>query len=91
MRKASILQKTRKCFFCGREDVLHLHHVYEGANKHVSDANGFTVWLCPEHHRQCHEEGLDKPLKAFTQKVYEKKHTRDEFLKLIGKNYRGEE
>lgn len=84
----SILQKTKRCFVCKKTDVLHRHHIYEGHNRHVSEEYGFTVWLCPQHHRECEETDLGRKLKSICQMVYEKTHSREDFIKVIGRNYR---
>lgn len=48
----SIIMSNRKCWVCGSVNNLELHHVFFGtANRKLSDADGLTVWLCPEHHR----------------------------------------
>lgn len=87
----SIIQAEKKCWVCGNPNV-HLHHIYFGANRKNSDKNGFTVWLCPLHHNQSNNgvhfnRWLDNRLKVLCQKEFEKSHSREEFMKLIGKNY----
>lgn len=82
----------RKCFVCGTTKNLHRHHVYGGSNRKISDKEGFVVDLCFEHHNGS-DKGvhfnpkLDLHIKQVFQKEYEKNHTRDEFIKLIGRNY----
>ena len=58
----------------------------------VCDENGFVVFLCPG----CHTESptsahkcrdTDLYLKRRCQAAYEKNHTRDEFMRLVGRNY----
>ncbi len=91
--KPSIL-KTRPgvCYLCRRRTATDLHHVYEGPNRWMSDEQGFTVFLCPDCHQygpesahKCRETALF--LKATCQRVYERTHTRAEFMRLVGKNY----
>ena len=90
----SIIQKEERCFVCGTTYNLHLHHIFFGVkNRTISDKNGFTCYLCLQHHegtngvhgRDGHE--LDVKLKQLAQKKYEENHTREEFIRLIGKNY----
>jgi hypothetical protein len=88
----SIIQKEKECYFCKTTENLHLHHIFFGANRAISDKNGFTVYLCAYHHNMSNESvhmnrELDLLLKKYTQMRYERKHTRDEFIKLIGKSY----
>lgn len=81
------------CFLCAlygddSEKYCHKHHVYEGKNRQASDKAGFVVYLCPEHHREVHDDRkLNEILKRITQREYEKTHTREEFMKIIGRNY----
>lgn len=89
----SIIQRVRRCYFCGTTNNLHLHHIFFGwANRKVSDENGFVVWLCAKHHNMSsfsvhHDKELDLQLKRDCQAQYEREHTREEFVSLIGKNY----
>lgn len=87
----SILQEDKVCFICGNTQV-HEHHIYFGANRKASENNGFKVYLCPYHHNMSDEgvhfnKELDIQLKKMCQEKFEEKHTREEFMKIIGKNY----
>ena len=85
-----MLTTNKRCYFCGKTTVQ-LHHIYGGRNRKISDRNGFTVWLCAEHHtgnkgvHNCEEMSLI--LKKKQQEQYEKTHTRQEFIELIGRSY----
>lgn len=99
-RAPSILQDKKECYVCrkryGMSAVggLECHHIYAGKNKLVSDINGFWVWLLPMWHNcsnmAVHGKNgaeLDFELKRDCQRKYEETHTREEFIKLIGRNY----
>ena len=63
----------------------------EAGNK-ISIENGFCVGLCHAHHNTTgtsvhFNKEMDLELKRVYQKEYEKNHTREEFIKLIGKSY----
>ncbi len=87
--------KDKRCFVTGRENGLQKHHIYHGSGKReISDKNGFWCYLVPEKHlaglgglHAYPENGLDRALKCICQREYEKTYTREEFIKLIGKNY----
>lgn len=90
----SILQNKKECIVCGTCRNLHKHHIYFGANRKVSENNGFWCWLCGHHHNQSSEgvhcmngHKLDVFLKKTCQAEYEKTHTRQEFMALIGRNF----
>lgn len=93
MSKPSILQTEKECFFCRSTVNLECHHIYHGtANCKVSDKHGFTVWLCNDHHTSgrvsVHRDRVvDLLLKRLCQAVYEHDHSREDFMKLIGRNY----
>ena len=73
------------CRFQGKKVLRDdLHEVYGAANRKRSILNGLVVPLCRKHHQN--EEILNE-LKIEMQRMYEVNHTRDEFIKLIGKNY----
>lgn len=91
----SILTNDKKCFVTGRTDNLHKHHIYFGAgNRQVSEDNGFWVYLTGAAHNQSdygvhgkNGHDLDLKLKRICQREYEKTHTREEFISLIGRNF----
>lgn len=89
----SIMQTERRCYVCGTTYDLHEHHIFFGtANRKQSEKHGFKVFLCGRHHNLSNEgvhfdHELDLRIKRDCQRVFEKAHSRDEFMKIIGKNY----
>lgn len=88
----SILQTEKECYITGYTGSLHKHHIYGGPNRQISDKHGFWVWLRPELHNMSNQgvhfnKTLDNELKMRCQEEFEKTHSRDEFMKLIGRNY----
>lgn len=88
----SILQNNKECFVTGRTGGLHKHHIYGASNRMISEDNGFWVWLTPEYHNMSDKgvhfnRDFDLHLKELCQREYEKTHTREEFMRLIGRNY----
>ena len=98
--KDSILQKNDgTCYLCRMlhndsrvQYHLEEHHIFYGsARREKSEAEGLKVYLCQKCHRgqngvHANWEKMDF-LHREGQKAYEKNHTRDQFIKLIGKNY----
>ena len=87
----SILQAERTCLICGSPHT-EVHHIFFGSGRRrISDRNGFIAYLCPEHHRgrisPHHDRETDLRLKERCQRAFEKTHTRQEFIALIGKSY----
>lgn len=92
--KYSIMQEDKKCYVCGTINNLDFHHIFFGANRKISDDNGFAVWLCAMHHTGSNSgvhckggHALNMKLKQECQAKYEETHTRQEFRNLIGKSY----
>lgn len=90
----SIVENEKRCFLCGYTYGLDKHHIYSGGNRQVSENNGFWVYLCRRHHTGTNysvhgdpDHKLDKELKQICQRIYEREHTREQFIKLIGKSY----
>lgn len=88
----SILQSEKKCYVTEQTDGLHKHHIYGAANRKISEDNGFWVWLVPEYHnmsdRGVHfNKEFDLLLKQECQAKFEETHSREEFMKLIGRSY----
>lgn len=98
--KASIMPQIEgTCYLCiklhgdyRKHPALHEHHIFPGKNRQISEANGFKAKLCPDHH----EFGLEavhqnieilRILQRDCQREFEKTHTREEFMDLIGRNY----
>ena len=90
----SILQDEKKCYITGQTNNLHRHHIFAGGRRKISEREGFWVYLAGWLHNQS-EHGvhgkngheLDMMLKQHTELGYEKNHTRDEWMALMGKNY----
>lgn len=88
----TILQEKKECFVCRTTQDLQLHHVLYGtSNRKQADKYGLTVWLCLRHHtgdRGVHfDKRLDLKLKEMAQAKFEETHTREEFIKIFGRNY----
>lgn len=99
----SILQRKEdwdKCWLCmelygdySTKRILDKHHIYGGAFRGISEAEGFTVRLCKKHHASGGPEDvhmnytLNKALKVECQREYESRHSREEFMRLIHRNY----
>ena len=92
MRK-SILQEEKCCWFCLTTQNLEYHHIFFGtANRKISDKHNFTCWLCHKHHtgseNSVHRNReMDLNLKKACQLKYEQTHSREDFIKLIGRSY----
>ena len=98
----SIMQPNNdgQCWICSRifgdyrkYTYLEKHHVFFGNGlREISEANGFTVYLCPEHHtigpNAVHRnQHMNRLVQRATQERYEVNHTREEFMALIDRNY----
>lgn len=77
---------------CGNPNVV-THHVFYGTgNRKISDDYGLTVFLCGRHHNASMEgvhfnKTLDTALKQYAQRIFEKKYSHEEFMKLFRRNY----
>ena len=73
------------CEFCGKYSKhLDQHEIFGGSNRKRSILNNFVKKLC----RECHSnEKVIARLRIEIQKEYEKTHTREDFINLIGKSY----
>lgn len=94
MGNSQVKAKTREwkgCHICGKGPTER-HHVFPGPNRKNSEKWGMVVDLCTDHHRdgpkaahRCRKTA-DK-LKREAQAKFELTHTRDEFMKIFGRNY----
>lgn len=82
--------KPDVCYISRIQGECARHEIYFGKNRRISKENGFWVYLNPNIHTALHGkdgETLDMMLKQDCQRVFEKTHTREEFISLIGKSY----
>ncbi len=92
MKKSILTDDMESCYLCGRAREA-VHHIYFGtALRKISDKNGFIVPLCANCHNMSDkavhfDKAKDLALKQACQREYEKLHTHEEFMKLIGRNY----
>ena len=98
--KASILhEKDGTCYLCMEllgnytvYPVVHEHHIFDGPNKPLSEADGLKVYLCVNHHimhKEAVHENIEnmRLLQAAGQRAYEREHTRAEFMERYHRNY----
>lgn len=83
--------KTR-CYLCGSVRDLETHHIFGGANRKKSDADGLVVTLCRRCHDAVHfsaDNSLMKELRAESQRKWIQYYgkSRKDFRKRYGKNY----
>lgn len=90
----SIIQKHKNhCFVCQQQGTLEEHHIFFGSNRKLSEKYGLKVPLCYEHHRGTNGvhgkngKQLNEKLKQIAQRRFEQDHTREDFIKIFGKNY----
>lgn len=95
---SSIVQDKKVCFLCGNAfkygwNHLEEHHCFGGPNRRWSEEYGLKVWLCGS---SCHRSGkhsvhkdrdTDLMVKRAAQKKFEETHSREEFMRIFGKNY----
>ena len=88
----SIISPIKCCYVCQTTQNLHLHQIFAGGNRRLSEKYGLTVYLCGYHHNLS-ENGvhfnkeLDTELKQVAQRQFERKYNREYFIKLFMKNY----
>jgi len=89
----SILQDQKECYITKCTQNLHKHHIFYGTgNRKISERHGFWVWLRGDLHNLSNagvhfNKELDLQLKQECQRKFEESHSREEFMKLIDKNY----
>ena len=94
----SILPTYGGCWLCryleddDRPKVTEEHHIFFGPNRQKSEEYGFKTALCIEHHRTGKEavhrnSEVCRILQRACQEEFEKTHSREEFVRIIGKSY----
>ena len=88
----SILQSEKKCYISETTEGLHKHHIYGGSNRKWSEKYGLWVWLRADLHNMSNQgvhfnKELDDFFKRLGQIKFEKTHSRDEFMRIFGRNW----
>lgn len=94
MKRHSILTDDLTVSFISGNPAECIHHIYGGfGRRDISEREGFIVPLTNSEHNfgayAVHfNRELDLMLKRYCQRAYEEMgHSREDFIKLIGKNY----
>ena len=90
----SIIHNNKECFITGCTNGLHKHHIFFGtANRKLSEKYGLWIWLTPELHNMSNrgvhfDKDLNELCHRTGQLAFERVHgTRDDFVKIFGRNY----
>ena len=94
----SIMPAYGGCYLCrlldddDRKKITEAHHIFFGPNRAKSEEYGFVTDLCVEHHRTgpaaVHKNAeVCRILQRECQRKFEKTHSREEFVRIIGRNY----
>ena len=91
----SILQEDQEgCFLCGSHQWLEEHHIFGGANRHLSEKYGLKALLCHWCHNEPpngvhhnHETRLHLQQMAQQRAMLHYRWSVDDFILIFGKNY----
>lgn len=81
------------CYICRRVGYTEYHHILFSGLRKIADDNGLTCYLCYECHRGTKGvhgrdgNALNRYLKAHVQQEYEKLHSHEEWMQLVGRSY----
>lgn len=89
MKFKSVMQADPNvCFYCSNYGTHDTHHVFNGAFRKKSEKDGFVVRLHHSCHMYIHEHpGAAIDMKRKAQEIYERTHTREEFMERYEKSY----
>lgn len=81
-----------RCYVCGCERNLEVHHVMSGtANRKLSTQYGLIVWLCRDHHTGrigVHSDIILKErLEKAAQRAFEQRYGHSAWMRTFRKNY----
>ena len=89
----SIIQKDcDRCFECGSYNNLEWHPLFGGSNRKWSEKYGLKVRLCHTCHNEPpigvhHNKQVMDRYHIIGQAVFEESHSREEFMRIFGRNY----
>ena len=82
--------EDRRCYICGYQGDLALHHMLHGTNRKKADEDGLTCWLCVPCHTRLHDQGYkDRDLQMVAQMCWQKHYGLGipGFIARYGKSY----
>jgi hypothetical protein len=83
--------ESGRCYICKKYGDTARHEIYGAANRQISKRAGLWIYVCPRCHDVIHlkpDDGLmDRTMKKIGQSKYLESHTREEWLKMIGRFY----
>ena len=84
-----MLKEKEECEICGMYDYLEEHHLIPGvANRKISDKYKLTIKIRRACHQNIHsKKELLEWSKKKGQKLFERKHSREEFIETFGRSY----
>ena len=94
-QRFSVIHNMDYCICCGKPRE-HIHEVFFGINREASKAYGMCVGMCLKHHDMVHNhkklkpsdiDDLDLRLKKMSQEIFEREHSREEFIEVFHENY----
>lgn len=91
--KSIIQSDYDRCYEPGCECTwLEEHHIFGGSNRKWSEKYGLKVRLCHWHHNEPpdgvhHNKEMADKYHSLGQEAFERTHTRQEFMKIFGRNY----
>ena len=82
-------EDEKVCYVSGSRQNLDSHHIFGGPYRKWSEKYGLKVWLRHDIHMDLHDRDneLKRRLQREAQEIFEKTHTREEFMKIFGRNY----
>lgn len=85
----SIIQTGKYCYLTGNtKEQLHKHHIFNGPLRNWSEREGLWVYLSWSEHRKLHDTNENAyRLKAIAQYIYESKHSHEEFMQHVRRDY----
>lgn len=92
--RESIVSEAKDCYLCEKPGFVECHHIFGGPNRELSEMYGLTVRLCrychrinPESAHGSNNKKTQEYLHLRGQQAFEALHSREEFMRIFGKNY----
>ena len=81
-------KKTHRCRICGAYGATHIHHIFGGARRSISEKNNFVIELCPGCHQKAHSDSdFGDALKHDCQLEFLESHSQEDWMELMGKSW----
>ncbi len=88
MQRDKYRKHRHVCQACGSHGPTHIHHIFEGGYRKISERENFVIELCPCCHNKAHmDKDFGDALKRDCEMEYLEDHSMQDWMELMHRNW----